>query len=138
MKKRNKIIAAALGAVIVVAGFAGCESDSDVAARNLNTSAEQFEIERRITAINGITDQVMLEIEGRCSIETSESYAAGTLEVTCKLGPNEFTKHFIGLSDNVTFVVQQLEAVDASVYHHRVILKPENLLPEFDYEGGEQ
>jgi hypothetical protein len=52
--------------------------------------------------------------------------------------PASVTTNKIGLSDNVTFIVQQLETVDASVYHHRVIIKPENLLPEFDYEGGEQ
>lgn len=136
MNMKTKIAAAALAVGALT--LAGCASDADVARENLSRGAEQFEVERRITAINGITDAVMMEIEGRCSIETGQSMAAGTLEVTCKLGPDEYTKHFIGLSDNVTFVVQQLETVDVSVYHHRVIIKPENLLPEFDYEAGEQ
>lgn len=134
----KKIIAVAALGLIVAPVLVGCTSDADTVSRNLSTAAEQFEVERRITAINGITNDVMMEIEGRCSIETGESMAAGTLEITCKLGADEYTKHFIGLSDNVTFIVQQLETVDASVYHHRVIIKPENLLPEFDYEGGEQ
>lgn len=125
---------ALLGAV----GLTACTTDADVASSNISKSAEQFEVERRITAINGITDAVMLEIEGRCSVETAESMLAGGLEITCKIGPNEYTKHFVGLSDNVSYVVQQLETVDVSVYHHRVILKPENPLPEFTYETGEQ
>lgn len=124
----------ALGAM----GLTGCTSDADEASRNLSTAAEQFEIVRRITAVNTITDTTMLEIEGRCSVETAESALAGGLEVTCKIGPNEYIKHFIGLSDNVSYVVQQIETADVSVYHHRVLIKPENILPEFDYEGGEQ
>jgi hypothetical protein len=42
------------------------------------------------------------------------------------------------LGDNGQAIIQQLETTDVSLYHHRVIIKPETLLPEFDYEGGEQ
>lgn len=136
--KKTRALAATLTVLAAGTLLSGCMSDADTAAENLSTAAEQFEVNRRITAINGITDSVMLEIEGRCSIETADSAAAGSLEVTCKIGANEYAKHFIGLSDNVTYVVQQLDTVDVSVYHHRVLIKPENLLPEFDYEAGEQ
>lgn len=135
-KKLVVIGALALAATTLL--MSGCTSDADVASQNLSTAAEQFEIERRVTAINGITDAVMLEIEGRCSVETGDSLLSGSLEITRKIGPNQFTKHFVGLSDNVSFVVQQLGTADVSVYHHRVLIKPENLLPEFDYEAGEQ
>lgn len=137
-KTMSKIAAVGFVATLGVVGLTACTSDADNASRNLSTSAEQFEIQRRITAVNGITDKVMLEIEGRCSVESDESFLAGALEVTCKVGPNEYAKHFVVLGDNGLAVVQQLETVDVSVYHHRVIIKPENLLPEFDYEGGEQ
>lgn len=135
---RKLILAGGLVALAAATMLTGCSSDADNASRNLSTAAEQFEVVRRITAINGITDKEMLIIEGRCSVETAESMLAGGLEITCKIGPNEFAKHFVGLSDNVSYIVQQLETVDVSVYHHRVLIKPENILPEFDYEGGEQ
>jgi hypothetical protein len=137
----NKFVKYLAGAAVAVAGvtmLSGCVSDADQASRNLSTSAEQFEIERRITAINGFTDSVMLEIQGRCSVETAESALANSLEVTCKIGPNQYAKHFVLLGDNGYATIQQLGTSDASVYHHRVIIKPENLLPEFDYEAGEQ
>lgn len=138
MKTATKALAA-LGAVgLAAAVLTGCQSDADKAGDNLHTAIEQFEVERRIVAINGITDKAMLEIEGRCSVETAESDLAGGLEIVCKIGPDEYAKHFVGLSDNVTYVVQQIGTTDVSVYHHRVIIKPENILPEFDYEGGEQ
>lgn len=110
-----------------------CDSDADKASRNLSTAADQFEIQRHIVGVNGITDEILFEVEGRCSIERD-----GDLVVTCKHGPEDFRKHFIGLSDNVTFVSTQMEGVDVDVYRTRIILKPENIVPNFDLVTGEQ
>lgn len=115
-------------AVVLLA--VGCSSDADVASRNLSLAAEQFEIERRVVFINGITDTYMLTIEGRCSIEDQGSQ----LEVTCKTGDNAFKKHFLGLSDNVSYMVEQLESADVSEYRYRVIFKPEVIVPDIDLE----
>lgn len=136
-KRTSVTIAAALGAAALLA-LTACSSDADNASYNLSREAEQFNIERRITFINGITNDVMLTVQGYCSVETGDSALAGSLEVTCKEGPNSYTKDFLGLSDNVTFITEQLESADVSLYHRKVIIKPENLLPEFDFEAGRQ
>jgi len=138
--KFKKVITGLVLTVTAGLGFAlaGCTSDADRASQNLSVAAEQFEVNRRIVFFNGITDQYLLTIEGRCSVETGNSMLAGSLEVTCKLGENQYKKHFLGLSDNVSFFVEQLEAVDVSVYHYRVIFKPENIVPDIDLETGEQ
>jgi hypothetical protein len=128
--RRLRIAAAAL--LVGLTATACFESDADVASKNLSKAAEQFEIERRIVFFNGITDKYLLTIEGRCSVETGDSLLAGSLEVTCKIGPNQFKKHFLGLSDNVSFFVEQQESVSVSTYHYRVIFKPETLVPDFD------
>lgn len=138
MNKSTKFAAFGIAALAAVAMLTGCTSDADEASRNLSTSAEQFEIVRRITIIHPITGEVTFETEGRCSVESAESFLAGALEITCKIGPNEYVKHYEIVGDNGQVNIQQLETADVSVYHHRVIIKPENLLPEFDYEGGEQ
>ena len=127
-------ILAMLGLVLGTAaiGMGGCGStDADVASKNLSKAAEQFEVERRIVFYNGITDKYMLTIEGLCSIETNE----GKLEVTCKMpgdGQAEFKKSYLGLSDNVTYIVEQMEAEAVSTSHYRVIFKPEVLIPDID------
>lgn len=138
MNLRSRILPITLAAVAAAAMLTGCSSDADTARQNLSTAAEQFEINRRITIVNGITDKVEFEVEGRCSVESGESMLPGGLEVACKIGPNEYVKHFAVLGDNGLAMIQQLDTTDVSVYHHRIIIKPENLLPEFDYEGGEQ
>jgi hypothetical protein len=110
--------------------LAGCSTDADVASQNLSLAAEQFEIDRRVVFFNGITDTYLLSIEGKCSIEDQ----GHQLEVTCKTGPEDFKKHFLGLSDNVSYFVEQLEGVDVSEFHYRVIFKPSVILPDVDTE----
>lgn len=128
---------AAITLALAATALVGCTSDADMASYNLGKAAEQFEVQRSIIGINGITGDIMFSVEGRCSIETADSAAAGSLEITCKYGPDDYRKHFVGLSDNVTYVVTQLEGIDVSEYHTRVIIKPQNLLPQFDLVVGE-
>ena len=115
-------------AAVAVAALTGCSTDADVASRNLSTAADQFEINRRVVFFNGITDRYLLSIEGRCAIVDANRQ----LEVTCKLGPTEYKKHFLGLSDNVSYFTEQLEGADVSTYHYRVIFKPEVIIPDID------
>jgi len=114
--------------------LAACSTDADVASHNLGMAAENFEINRRIVFINGITDKYILEITGYCSVDTTDSKVAGTLEVTCKTSPTTYKKHFRGLSDNVTFLVEQIAPVEASPYNYRVVFKPDVIIPNIDVE----
>lgn len=127
---KKTIIATALAATALT----GCVSDADRASENLSKSAEQFEVQRRIVGINGITDKPAFIVEGRCSLETGDSMLAGSLEVTCKHGPDDVRKHYVGLSDNTFFVMAQTEGKDVSEYNTRIIIKPESIVPNFDLE----
>ena len=114
---------------LMVGLLVGCgDSDASVASRNLSTAADQFEINRRVVFLNGITDKYILSIEGKCSIYDDSNQ----LEVTCKTGDDEYKKHFLGLSDNVTYFAEQIDAVPVDVYHYRVIFKPEAIIPDID------
>lgn len=125
----KKMLLAALSALVL----AGCNTDAQLASHNLSKAADQFEIDRRIVFYNGITNEYILSIEGKCSVDTSSSGA--TFFTTCKVGENRYKKHFLGLSDNVTFFAEQLEPVGVSTYHYRVIFKPQSILPDFDFSG---
>ena len=130
---RNAITATALLLASTI-GLAACTSDAATVDRNLTTAADQFEISRRIIFFNGITDKYLLVIEGRCSITDANRQ----LEAVCRIGPNEYKKHFLGLSDNVSYFAEQLATADASRYHYRVILKPTSIVPSIDLETGKQ
>lgn len=128
----KKIVLFVLIAVFAVIAMVSCESDAYVASRNLSTAADQFEIYRRVVFYNGITDTYMLSVEGFCSIE----YDApdNQLELTVKTGRNTYFKHFLGLSDNVTYFVEQLDGADVSPNFYRVIFKPTTIVPIVDLE----
>jgi hypothetical protein len=128
------MIALSAAAAILLGGTAtACfEDDADVASKNLSKAADNFEIDRRIVMFNGITDKYLLVIEGLCSIKDE----GNQLEVTCKTGKHAYKKHFLGLSDNVSYFVEQGEAVDVSVTHYRVTFRPQSIVPDVDFRGS--
>ncbi|MGG2044067.1 hypothetical protein [Burkholderia gladioli] len=122
----RKSAGAMLGAAILVS-VAGC-NDADVASRNLSTAADNFEINRRVVFYNGITGDYILTIEGLCAKGNDDT--AAKLTITCKVGPGQYKKHYLGLSDNVTYFMEQIDAAPADVYHYKVVFKPSVIVPD--------
>lgn len=127
MNSIKTFVAACLLTIVAALTLVAC-SDADVASVNLSTAADNFQIDRRVVFYNGITGDYMLTIEGRCSLGNADS--ADELTVTCKLGEGQYKKHFLGLSDNVTYFVEQVEPFGASVYHYKVVFKPSVIIPD--------
>ena len=117
-----------LGMLLLV----GCAREADVASHNVSIAADQFQVNRRLVFYNGITGEYMLVIEGLCSLGNYD--VAGELTVTCKVGPSQYKKHFLGLSDNVTYFVEQLEPSDVNAYHYKVIFRPAQIIPDVELD----
>jgi len=113
----------------IAALLSGC-NDADVASRNLSTAADNFKIARRIVFYNTESDTYMLTIEGLCSLGNADK--SGELSVTCKVGPDSYKKHFLGLSRNVTYLVEQMDSAQVSPYHYKVVFKPSQIIPDLD------
>lgn len=129
-----KKIFAFLASALIALTFTGCFStDATVASSNLKQQAEKFELERRIVFYNGITSEYIMTIQGKCSVTTG---SGRKLEVTCMTGPNNFKNHYLGLSDNVTYFVEQLNAANVSRYHYAVVFKPQSIIPDVDFHGS--
>lgn len=121
-----------IAVALMVSAFSGCSTDAEVASQNLSKSADMFEITRRVVFYNGITGEYILVVEGLCSIEADTF--DDQLELTCKTGEGEYKKHFLGLSDNVTYFAEQVEPAAADPYRYRVIFKPEAIVPNIDFK----
>ena len=135
MNTNKKTIATTALLAAAALGLAGCTA-AETSSYNLSASAENFELNRNIKVINGITDTVILEVEGFCSVETSAGSLQGAMEITCRLGPDEYKKSFVYLSDNVTASVEQIDSKDVDPYHYRYIVRPEALLPTVELDAG--
>jgi hypothetical protein len=112
-------------AIAAVCMLAACSNDAQIASYNLSQAADNFKISRRIVFYNGITNDYMLVIEGLCSQEQTDK----KLSVT---GADEYKKHFLGLSDNVSYISEQLEPAKVGVYSYRVTFKPTAIIPSIE------
>lgn len=134
---KSKIIAILMVVILIAAALTGCSSEASTVSRNISKEADEFRVTRRVVFYNSITDTYILEMVGNMSIHIDNSDRQ--LEVTAKIGPNQYQKHFLGLSDNVTYTVEQIGTADVNPYKYKIIFKPESIVPiEFEYKEGEE
>lgn len=129
MKMKLAIILSFITIVLV-----GC-TEADTVSHNLSKSADSFEVQRRVVFFNGITDEYLLTVEGLCALGNSDSNLRMT--VTCKVGEDEYKKHYLGLSDNVSFFAEQLAAKKEDPFHYKVMFRPESLIPDIELQTSE-
>jgi hypothetical protein len=116
---------------LAVLTLAGCSDEADTVSHNLSKSADNFEVQRRVVFVNGITDKYLLSIEGLCSLDANDSRK---ISVTCKVGEGQYKKHYLGLSDNVTYFIEQTDAKYEDAYHYKVLFRPETIIPDIDLQ----
>ena len=107
--------------------LAAC-TDADVVSSNISEDAEMFKVYRRVVFYNGITNEYILQIQGYCSVETENE----RLAVIVKTDNGDYVKHYLGLSDNVTYFSEQLIPSKVSSKHYKVIFKPSVIVPDVD------
>lgn len=105
----------------------GCR-EADRASYNISREADNFNIVRRVTVIDCINGDVLFQMSGRMSIyaDTTDNQ----LEITVS-DNGTYQKHIIGLSDNVTYVVEDLNLGenDVQAYRYTIIYNPNMWLP---------
>ncbi len=137
MSKKIKLTANLMMILMAMAMLIACNSEADTVSYNLSKEADEFRITRRVVFYNSITDTYILEMIGNISINIDS--ADNQLEVTAKIGPDQYQKHFLGLSDNVTYTVEQIGTADVNPYKYKLIFKPQSIIPvEFEYKAGEE
>lgn len=114
---------AVIAAAVVMCG---CSQESEVASYNVSQAAHNFEVNRRVVFYNGITGEYILTIEGLLSVKKEND----KLSVIVKTGLNQYKKHYLGVSDNVTWFCEQIESVPADPYHYRIIFRPKTIIPD--------
>lgn len=130
MSRVARLIGVLVAIVVAVALLSSCSQEADTVSDNLSKDADNFKIDRRVVFFNGITDKYLLVIEGRCSLGNHDK--RDTLSVVCKTGPGAYKKHFLGLSDNVSYFVEQTKDAYADAYHYKVTFRPETVVPDID------
>lgn len=118
MKKYiSVLIAIALVAMILT----GC-TEAERVSQNISQRADNFDITRRLTVFNVRTDTILFQMTGLFSIQTDSD--DGQLEVTCELDDGTYSKHFVRLSDETTYIVEDLSGADVSKYSYELNFLP--------------
>lgn len=104
----------------------GC-SEADKVSYNLSKEADNFNDVRQITVMNCLKGEVLFQMTGKMSIyaDTEDNQ----LEVTVEDENGEYKKHFIGLSDNVTYVIEDITAGDVNKYKYTLNFNPNMIIP---------
>lgn len=125
MKRKliNIIASIALSSMVL----SGCESEADRVSYNISKEADNFNTVRQITVINCLQGDVIFQMTGKMSIHADP--ADSQLEVTVEDENGRYKKHFIGLSDNVTYVVEDITDNDVSKYRYTLNFNPKMWLP---------
>jgi hypothetical protein len=105
---------------------------ADTVQYNLKREADDFNVRRRITVLNTRTDTAMMQITGLLSIDVDKD---GDLNIIIEKAPGEYMLNYAHLSQDTTYIVEQIETKEVSKYKYEIILYPERLVCGFlDYK----
>ena len=111
---------------VMCLSISGC-TEAERVSYNLSQQADNFNNYRQITVYNCIKGDVIFQMTGKMSINAD--VVDHQLEVTVEDDLGYYAKHFIGLSDNVTYVVEDITYQDVSKHHYTLNFNPALWLP---------
>ena len=127
MKKKLILALIAMTSVVLV----GC-TEAERVSYNISQDADNFNQVRQLTVINCIKGDVLFQMTGKMSI-TADT-ADNQLEVIVEDENGKYKKHFVGLSDNVTYVVEDVTSDKTEKYQYQLNFNPKMWIPvEADY-----
>lgn len=92
---------------------------------NLKREADDFNIRRRITVLNTRTDTPMMQITGLIAIDTDSD---GDLNITIEKAPNEYVLNYAHLSQDTTYMVEQIETKEVNKYQYEIKFYPSQII----------
>lgn len=110
--------------IFTLAAFTGC-TQSERVSHNLSKEADSFNVIRELTVINAIQGDVLFTMVGKLSVETTED----KLYVIVEDENGNYQKHIIGLSDNITYVLEQKDFKNVENYKYTLNYNPKMWVP---------
>ena len=116
---KKKLLGVLLAGTVATATLTGCETEASRVDYNLTQEADNFNVVRQLTVINCIEGDVLFQMTGKMSITADVD--DNQLEIIVE-DDGTYVKHFVGLSDNVTYVVEDLNLGDNAVSKYKYTL----------------
>ena len=116
-----------IGLVMLIAALfilSSCQQ-ADTVQHNLRREADDFNIRRRITVLNTRTDTPMMQVTGLLAIEVDKD---GDLNIVIEKAPGEYVLNYAHLSQDTTYIVEQIETKEVSKYKYEIKFYPTQLV----------
>lgn len=133
MKNRVKKLAEIISIILILLliavmamTFTGCRQSTRV-SYNLSMEADNFNDYRQLTVINCLQGDVLFQMSGKMSITADTT--DNQLEIIVEDENGDYKKHFVGLSDNVTYVVEDITSKDVERHKYTLNFNPRMWLP---------
>ncbi len=126
-KNLKKMLAFVTGLTMTAVLTVGCERQADRVSYNISKQADNFNTIRQITVINCIKGETLFQMTGKMSLRVDA--AENQLEVTVEDENGSYKKHFIGLSDNVTYTVEDVTDHYVDNYRYTLNFNPKMWIP---------
>ena len=126
MMTRSFVKKTALVLILIFCIFvlASCRQADNV-RENLKREADDFNIRRRITVLNTRTDKPLMQITGLIAISVDDD---GDLNITIEKAPNEYVLNYAHLSQDTTYIVEQIETKEVNKYQYEIKFYPTQLI----------
>ena len=106
--------------ILAIFCLCGC-TQADRVNYNIRQDADNFNVKRRVIALNTRTSEALFTVEGLISIGSDND---GDLNVMIKTGPEEYKLFYAHLSDDVTYTCVQLEPDNVTPYAYNISFFP--------------
>jgi hypothetical protein len=110
--------------MVLVFVLSSCRQAENV-RHNLQREADDFNVRRRITVLNTRTDTPMMQITGLLAIDVDKD---GDLNITIETAEKEYLLNYAHLSQDTTYIVEQIETKDVNKYAYEIKFYPTQLV----------
>jgi len=129
MKKILSLILVVVVLVVLVVST-GCQRQASKVSYNLSLEADSFNVTRQLTVINTRAEDgnssILFQMTGNFSIEKETD---GDLAVIGENPGGTYYKHFVCLSQDITYIVQDLGTTPVNKHRFEINFNPKMIVP---------
>lgn len=102
-------------------------TEAERVSYNISKDADNFNQVRQLTVINCIKGDILFQMTGKMSI--TADVGENQLEIIVEDEYGRYKKHFVGLSDNVTYMVEDITSDTTDKYQYQLNFNPNMWIP---------
>jgi hypothetical protein len=127
MRKSHGFLMVVVVFVVVATALVGCATrQAERVSYNLSHEADSFNIARKLTVINQRTDTIIFQVTGNFSLQNEGN---NELVIVGENKDGRYYKHFVFLSSEISYIVEDLGATGVSKYQYEINFNPKMLIP---------